>query len=256
MLPEPAIGFPPFWLLVPWTAVLCLWLVQRAAARDGVERWRVVALQLAWSLAALAGAKAFSILETGRVFEADGALNRGWRYSGGVLGMALGVSALRPFLLPSVALARYADWLAPVFAFGHAVMRGSCFLNGCCTGAVCHSAWCLTFPPGSTVVAEQFAAGLLASPYQASLPVLPLHLLFLAMALGVGLFLLAFDPYRRFDGQTFLLFLVLHEGGKLGLEFLRVPEVPALEAAAAVPAAVGLIALLAMRGRRRRAIPR
>jgi phosphatidylglycerol:prolipoprotein diacylglycerol transferase len=253
MVPEAQLGVPAFWLLVPWAAVVCLWMVLRVAERDGVGRWQVIAAQAAWSATAIAGAKLFAMAEAGRLLDADGVLQRGWRYSGGFVGIAIGAAIARPLLLPAVSWARYADWLAPAFAAGHAIMRVSCYLNGCCTGAVCSAGWCVSFPAGSTVAAEQYAAGLLQSPLAASLPVLPLHFLFFAAALGVAFLLSAIDPFRRFDGQTFLWFLVLHEGSKFGLEFLREPRELVLQLAAAVPAAAGLAALVATRSLRRRA---
>lgn len=244
------LGFPAFWLFVPWAAVVCLWMVLRVAERDGAERWRAVVMQATWSLAAILGGKLFAMAEAGRVFDIDGGLHRGWRYSGGFIGVAIAAVLFRPWVLPGISPARYADWLAPSFAVGHALMRLSCYFNGCCTGRVCDAAWCLSFHPGSAVAGEQFASGVLASPFLPSLPVLPLHFLFLAAALGVALFLSGFDPHRRFDGQTFLLFLVLHEGTKFGLEFLREPSEPVLQVAAAVPAVLGVIALYLTRGLR------
>ncbi len=212
-------------------------------------------MQAGWSLFALAGAKGLSLLEPGALGPISQELAGGWRYSGGFAGLLVGTLVLRPLLLPAVSLARYADWMAPAFALAHAAMRVSCFLNGCCIGEVCRSGFCLSYAPMSTASQEQFARGALATPLMPSEPVLPLQLLFLAAALLVGLGLLRFDRHRRFDGQTFLLFLVLHEGSKAGLELLRFPQVPMLQVAALVPAlfGAGALAIVMLRGRQRAA---
>jgi phosphatidylglycerol:prolipoprotein diacylglycerol transferase len=222
------------------------------AERDGIAARRVLAMQAGFSVLAILGAKLFSIAERGgELGTFSGELSGGWRYPGGLAGLVLGMVVLRPWLLPGVSLLRYADWIAPAFALSHAVMRISCFLNGCCTGDICYRPWGLAYAPGSVVASEHLAGGLIP-PGAPSEPVLPLQLLFLLAAGAVGLFLLRLDRRRRFDGQIFLLFLALHEGSEFALEFLRSPEVPALELAAGVPAAIGTFALATVWLRRQR----
>ncbi len=59
----------------------------------------------------------------------------GFVYYGGFLGALLGAAILlrikkEPFL-------KWADFFAPVIAFGYALGRIGCFLNGCCFGQAC-----------------------------------------------------------------------------------------------------------------------
>jgi phosphatidylglycerol:prolipoprotein diacylglycerol transferase len=41
------------------------------------------------------------------------------------------------------------DGLVPTMGLGIATARLGCLLHGCCFGAVCNWAWCITFPEGS-----------------------------------------------------------------------------------------------------------
>jgi phosphatidylglycerol:prolipoprotein diacylglycerol transferase len=142
-------------------------------------------------------------------------------------------------------LPRYADWTGPTTAFAHATLRISCFLTGCCTGEICHRPWCVSYPTHSAVWQHHLTSSPIP-PGAWTEPVFPLHLAFLLAALGIGGLLAWFDRRRRFDGQTFLLFLAVHEGAKFTLEFFRDPVVPAVRLAAGIPAAVGVAILLAM----------
>lgn len=69
----------------------------------------------------------------------------------------------------------YLDMAAPSLAWGLAVTRIGCFLNGCCWGSVCvdHSdpaveraefPWAVQFPYGSPAMAQQFQFGQLTLP--------------------------------------------------------------------------------------------
>ena len=81
---------------------------------------------------------------------------------------------------------------------------------------------------------------------------LPLHLLFLAASLTVGLLLLWLDGRRRYDGQIALYYLVLHDGAKGLLESLREPYVMQLQLVSLAGAALGLLGLWYMARRLRR----
>jgi phosphatidylglycerol:prolipoprotein diacylglycerol transferase len=101
-----------------------------------------------------------------------------------------------------------------------AVMRVGCFMMGCCYGVASDVPWALSFPPKSQA-ARQHAINGWVDPGAWSLPVHPLQVYFGLASLAVGLALVWFRRRKRYDGQVFLIFLLLHEGAKGGLEFLR-----------------------------------
>ncbi len=259
MFPNGFLGMSPFLLNLPLVVGVGFLAIAVMARRDRASLGRVFALQAILGGAALAGAKIFSVAERGWTLSQPLAseLSGGWRYPGGLAAIAIALVVLRRVLLPTVGFARYADWLAPSMAFGHAATRVACFFNGCCVGGICQAPWCIPFPRGSYAWASHLANPAISPPGAWTEPVLPLQLVFLAVAAAVGAFLLWFDRRRRYDGQTALVFLAVHEGAKFGLELLRRPEVPSLQLAALVPASVGALALmfLAVRHRVRRGNP-
>ncbi len=154
--------------------------------------------------------------------------------------------------------ARIADLFAPGLAFGVALGRVGCYLNGCCWGKLCPADFAggVVFPgppPGtgdvllrdlthtSGVFFHQYNlwqegafAPLLKSlgytpefiaaldPTKLPLPVYPAQLYSAALLamIGILLFLLDLLP-RRFDGQLMLAFVFLYSGFRFGIEFLR-----------------------------------
>jgi prolipoprotein diacylglyceryltransferase len=212
---------------------------------DGVRVWRAIGLLLSVAIIALLGAKLFSLWTRGwdlRTLSDE--LRGGLRYPGALLAMVLIGPLLKRLILPTLPLGRFLDVLAITVCFSFALVRISCFLNGCCTGGQCDAAYCLSYPSGSMAWYTQLKAGLISHAGHASHPVLPLHLLFMGASLGVGLFLMWFDTRRSFDGQIALLYLVLHEGAKGLLESLREPYVAQLQLTSLSMSAVGLIALI------------
>lgn len=254
MFPEGLFGLRPFLLILPFALVAANVFMLRQARREGVAALRVIALQIGVGVFALSGAKLFALAEGGWNLTRPLAdlLNYGWRYPGALMGILVGLLVVRPLAVPGLPLARYADWNAFAIAIGHLVLRWSCFLAGCCTGNICHGPLCLRFPPQSEVWYHHEASSLLATPTSWSEPVFPLHFALMAAAFAVLLVLLWLDPRRRFNGQTFLVFLVLHDGAKFALEFFRAPEVPELRLAAALSVTTGLVGLLVLGLRERR----
>jgi hypothetical protein len=90
----------------------------------------------------------------------------------------------------------------------------------------------------------QLQQGMLDHSSHPSNPVFPLHFLFMAASLGVGIFLMWFDTKRSFNGQIGLLFLILHDGAKGILESFRVPYVSELQLTSFSISAAGLVALI------------
>ena len=179
-------------------------------------------------------------------------LRSGLRYPGALLAMALIGPLLKRWILPTLPLLRFLDVLAITVCFAFALVRFSCFMNGCCTGGQCTEFYCLSYQPGSQVSYIQLQQGLLDQSSHPSHPVLPLHFLFMGASFGVGLFLMWFDTRRSFDGQIALLYLVLHEGAKGLLESLREPYVPQLQQTSLLISAVGMLALVIILYRRRK----
>jgi phosphatidylglycerol---prolipoprotein diacylglyceryl transferase len=246
MYPSGLFGIDALRLLISPIAIFGILFFILYLRQEGIRTARAVILLLSICVAALLGAKLFSLYVRGwePYTPLAAELSGGLRYPGALLAMLLLSPVLKRWILPELPLARFLDVLAITVCFAFALVRFSCFMNGCCTGQQCTAFYCLSYAPGSQVWYEQLQHGLLGSASLPSLPVLPLHFLFMAASLSVGLFLMWFDGRRSFNGQIALLFLVLHDGAKGLLETFREPYVAQLQITSLLTSAAGLVALL------------
>ena len=220
---------------------------------DGVRVWRAVVLMISIAIIALLGAKLFSLYtREWDIRSWSQELRGGLRYPGAALAIVLLGPFLKRLILPALPMTRFLDVLAITVCFSFALVRISCFLNGCCTGIQCDEGYCISFPKGSMAWYVQYQAGALADPTHDSHPVLPLNLLFMAASFGVGAFLMWFDTKRSYNGQIALLYLFLHDGAKGLLEALREPYVAELQITSLSISAAGLVGLLLVALMRRR----
>jgi phosphatidylglycerol:prolipoprotein diacylglycerol transferase len=104
---------------------------------------------------------------------------------------------------------KVADLCAPWIAFGLALSRFGCYLNGCCFGKVSNLPWAVHFPVGSPAWETQHDAHLIADR-AATLPVHPTQI-YLSLLNLVTFAVLYFVIRRRkrFDGQIFAWLLIL-----------------------------------------------
>jgi len=258
MYPNGLLGLEALQLLITPIAIFGIVFFILYLRQEGIRTGRSVILLVLICLVALLGAKLFSLyVRDWDLYEPWSAeLRGGLRYPGALLAMLLLSPLLKRWILPELPLARFLDVLAITVCFAFALVRFTCYMNGCCTGVRCTGFFCLSYAPGSSVWYAHLQQGLLESASVPSLPVLPLHFLFMAASLGVGLFLMWFDGRRSFNGQIALLFLVLHDGAKGLLESFRDPYLPQVQMTSLLTSAAGLFALLLiLRWRRGRPEP-
>ncbi len=105
---------------------------------------------------------------------------------------------------------KLADVMIPSLAFGLAIGRVGCLLNGCCFGLPTDLPWGVTFP--STCLAGS------VFPHN---PIHPTQLYDLVYNILIGLILLWRTPKKRFEGELFVLFLTLYGFGRFWVENLR-----------------------------------
>jgi phosphatidylglycerol:prolipoprotein diacylglycerol transferase len=109
----------------------------------------------------------------------------------------------------SMGMWKVADLCAPWIAFGLALTRVGCFLNGCCFGKVTNVPWAVRFPIGSPAWESQRDAHLIANG-AATLPVHPteIYLALLNLLTFVALYFII-RRRKHFDGQVFAWLLIL-----------------------------------------------
>lgn len=137
-------------------------------------------------------------------------------YIGGTIGFLLSLIWYRAPIL------RYMDVAGSTFGLGVFIARWSCFLEGCCYGAVSSIPWAVRFPKGSLPYNAHITEGFITPEAQVSLPVHPVQMY--ASLNGLILFILANWYWKRLryrPGITFCLFWLSYCIARFGLEFLR-----------------------------------
>jgi phosphatidylglycerol---prolipoprotein diacylglyceryl transferase len=104
---------------------------------------------------------------------------------------------------------KVADLCAPWIAFGLALTRFGCYLNGCCFGTISDAPWAVRFPMGSSPWQAQREAQLIAGNASA-FPIHPTQIyLTLLNLLTFAVLYFVIRRRKRFDGQLFAWLLIM-----------------------------------------------
>ncbi len=249
------LNFPSYFTLLSLSFAIGMWMTWREAPRLGMDRERVLDLNLYLVVWAIIGSRLLHVIADGhfgeyvnlcvdnfkvaateaKVATCQASAECGWDYvcnpathtchpprdclavfkvwrgglayyGGFIFASAFGLYYARKH---GLGMWKMADLAAPWVAFGLALTRLGCFLNGCCHGKPSTLPWAVTFPPGGAVHEAQSKAHLIA----AGAPPLPVHPAQLYLAgLNLATFLVLYFAVRRrkrFDGQVFAWLLIL-----------------------------------------------
>ncbi len=127
-------------------------------------------------------------------------------FSGGLIGVVL-VSALY-VRKRNITLWQMADLWSPAIALGQAIGRIGCLMAGCCYGK-----------PTSSELGIVFTDPQCLAPL--NIPLHPTQIYSSISGFVIFAVLLVLQSKRRFDGQVFLWFLILHSTARLFIERLR-----------------------------------
>jgi phosphatidylglycerol---prolipoprotein diacylglyceryl transferase len=240
------LNFPAYFTLLTLSFAIGMLMTRREAPRLGMDRERVLDLDLYLVVWAVIGSRVLHVLADGHFMDyvnlcvdnfkvkateanvayCTSSAQCGWEYvcnvathtchpprdclkvlkvwqggmayyGGFVFAAAFGLYYARKHKL---GMWKMADLAAPWIAFGLAVTRIGCFLNGCCFGKPTTVPWAVRFPKGGVVHQAQLDAHLISA---GSPPLAALNLL--------TFFLLYFWLRRRktFDGYLFAWLLIL-----------------------------------------------
>jgi phosphatidylglycerol---prolipoprotein diacylglyceryl transferase len=146
--------------------------------------------------------------------------NGGFAYYGGFIGASLGAwYLLRRDGFPFWKAADMAGFAVPLgLAFG----RMGCLLAGCCFGRETDLPWALRFPPGSAASEAEWKAHRLSSMYVESHALHPTQVYeSLASLVIAAACLYGVLPRKRYDGQVFVVFVVLYAAARFVIEYFR-----------------------------------
>jgi phosphatidylglycerol:prolipoprotein diacylglycerol transferase len=197
-------GIPSYWILVLVGAMIALWFAWREEGRAGISAGNILELGLVAMLAGLVGARGMAAIAGGGLLRPSTGL---YLYGGLVLAVPAVAFWARA---RGLGVGRVLDLAAVSTCLGLSIGRLGCWLTGCCHGAPTGLPWGVTFTDAQS----------LARPLDT-----PLHPTQLYEAgLAFMLFFFLWVTRRRalkFDGQVFLVFVVLYSAGRFLIEFFR-----------------------------------
>lgn len=196
------------------------WFGLREARRLAIDPDKLVNVIVIVLISSVLGARALYVLEHVEEFRREwGSVLALWQggltlYGGIVAGTVAGLWAAQRFGLP---MWTTADALVPSLAFGAALGRVGCFMNGCCYGRPTTLPWGVHFPPDSFAGLEY-----------GNVAVHPSQLYFAAS--GFALFGLIWWLRRRLTvpGTLFWTFVVLFALIRIPLDMTRSYEAAAM----------------------------
>ena len=224
----PGVGFQVagFSVALAIACVGALWLTAWRAKRERIDPEKVYDLGVWVITGGFIGARALFILTHPDTIRSFLDIFRVWQggivFYGCIIGGLIGSTIhwwRKPF--PFLAMA---DAVAPSLAFGAAVGRVGCYLNGCCWGAISTLPWAVRFPRESFPWFRQVENGLLTPDSASSLPVHPTQLYSAFDGLLILTLLTAYFPRRKRDGEVMALLTVTYPLTRFLNEALRSDE--------------------------------
>ncbi len=202
-------------------------LAARRARREGLDPELVYDLALWVFVGGLVGARGFYVLQYwGTKVQGFWEIFEIWKGGivlyGSILGGTVAFLAYRR--VRSFPLRPMLDAIAPALAFGIAIGRLGCFLNGCCFGDPCNLPWAVSFPKHSPPWLAEVANGQIFPNATHTLPLHPTQLYSTVDGLILFALLNAYFPLRRRDGQVMGLLMLTYPISRFLVEYLRSDE--------------------------------
>ncbi len=188
-----------------------LWVSVWAGEKEGFTSQQILDLGFLILVWAIIGSRLLYVLmNPGHYLENPLDIVRIW--SGGLVfsgGLAAVVIVMAFHLRRrGISVLKVGDVLAPGIALGQAVGRIGCFMAGCCYGRPADVPWAVVFTdPGSLAPLH--------------IPIHPTQLYASAAGFAVFGIVLAIRSRKRFEGQVFLWYLILHSTARLAVERFR-----------------------------------
>ena len=206
-----SISLPTYILVISFVYCLALIWVVRRANRYGADRTLTLDVALTIMLGGFVGARLFHIMYEEPSYYMENPVemlkfwNGGFVFYGGAIGAFF--SSLVLLKIKGQDWRPWADFYAPVCAFGYGLGRFACLLNGCCYGSHCELPWGLSGRHPTPVYASLWEFGVLG----------------LLLALESRRDRLPLKGLRQ-PGAMFLLWIGLHGVGRITMEIFRADD--------------------------------
>lgn len=247
-------GFGSFWHVwaLPVSVLVgVLVLLRTATVREGLPARAVLTICLTLAVSAFVGGHVWWMLQAGVEWTPSTVMNASLRAPGAVLGMGVGVLILLPFHFRKISVGALADSIVPAAMIAIPIARVQCLLAACCYGIPSDLPWAIQHS-ALTGAGHNHAFRAWVLDGDPTLPVHPLAIYFVFLALFSGALALSVRKRRTYPGQVFLVFVFIHETGKALIETLRdpglLPANESLQLASIVFASVALLTLVIRAG--------
>jgi phosphatidylglycerol:prolipoprotein diacylglycerol transferase len=205
--------------------IVATYLAAKRAERQGISAAKIIDLSFYILLSSILGARIlFVLLNLDYYKERLIGILKIWEgglvfYGGLVFAFFTVVWVLKKNKLP---VWKVADILAAPLAFGIAIGRIGCFLNGCCYGKISfiHGV-CFPAKDNPAAFAQQVSDGLISPGAVCSLPVLPTQLYESLAALAIFFLLLWLERKKHFAGFSFWTLILFYSSLRFIIESLR-----------------------------------
>ena len=183
----------------------------RIGRSEGIAPQQIIDMGFVMILSALIGSRLLYILMNASYYRHEPlGIFKIWQgglvFSGGIIGVILVMVWYGKRY--DLSLWKAGDLWAPAAAVGQGIGRIGCFMAGCCYGRPTDLEWGVVF----------------THPHSLAPLNVPLHPTQIYSSMGgliIFFVLLLIHSKKRFDGQVFLWFLILHSGARLVLEHFR-----------------------------------
>ncbi len=211
---------PTYGVLLATALLAALLVVTRLGRREGLDQGRLLDFSTWLILVALVGAKVLMVLtdwnfyrENPRELFSWATLEAGGVFYGGFVAAALfALWYMRVYRLP---FAKTFDVYAPAIALGQSIGRLGCFAAGCDYGRPTSSFLGVVFT-------NRFSHDLVGVPL--GIPLHPTQIYESLATLAIFFVLLWRSRRKGFDGEVFLVYMVLYGAARFCIEFLRGDE--------------------------------
>lgn len=183
----------------------------RLAKDQGISSQQVMDMGFVIIISAIIGSRAMYVLMNASHYtRAPLDMLKIWEgglvFSGGVIGVVL--TMLWYIKRHGLHLGKTADLWAPSIAIGQGFGRIGCLMAGCCYGRPTDVPWGVTFTHSNCL-----------APLNQSLH--PTQLYAALSAVAIFLVVMLLYKKKKFDGQVFLWFLIMHSTARLAIERFR-----------------------------------
>jgi phosphatidylglycerol---prolipoprotein diacylglyceryl transferase len=198
-------------LFVVMGVLSSIFMARSEAKRYGMDTDKILDLCFYIVVAAIIGSRLFYVITYLEYFlkepiEILKIWNGGLVFYGGFIGAAIIVIIyLKIYRLP---LGKTADIGAVALPLGHCLGRIGCFFAGCCYGKTCQMPWAVTFQHPESLA-------------PLNIPLHPTQLYASVSNLIIFLIIFLYRPYKKFDGQLLLVYIIFYGINRSIIEVFR-----------------------------------